>query len=167
MMPRILASTEMRKTADKVWKEKLLARWMERRPADWRVPGLIPVGGMYLGFGHIPRPGACLLHTAMTAKQARLGAASSLLSVSMEVAVEMLLAHWAPTRVGLQQDGGAGERVAPGQRGCKRGPNHPTDHPADVNQWRWQGAGPPPSSQVLREPEYPSASYLIIDKYAN
>ena len=31
-----------------------LAQWIEHRPVDWRVPGSIPVKGMYLGWGHIP-----------------------------------------------------------------------------------------------------------------
>ena len=34
-----------------------LAQWIERRPADSKVPGSIPVKGMYLGFGHIPSRG--------------------------------------------------------------------------------------------------------------
>ena len=34
-----------------------LAQWIERRPADSKVPGSIPVKGMYLGCGHIPSRG--------------------------------------------------------------------------------------------------------------
>ena len=34
-----------------------LAQWIERRLADWRVPGSIPVKGMYIGCGHIPSAG--------------------------------------------------------------------------------------------------------------
>nr|KAF6336869.1 hypothetical protein mMyoMyo1_012075 [Myotis myotis] len=34
-----------------------LAQWIERQPADWEVPGSIPVKGMYLGCGHIPGGG--------------------------------------------------------------------------------------------------------------
>ncbi|XP_070287706.1 plasminogen receptor (KT) isoform X3 [Myotis yumanensis] len=33
---------------------KGLAQWMEHRPADSRVPGSIPVTGMYLGCRHVP-----------------------------------------------------------------------------------------------------------------
>ncbi|KAK1334517.1 hypothetical protein QTO34_005523 [Cnephaeus nilssonii] len=40
-------------------------------------------------------------------------------------------------------------RAAPGQGGCEQGPDHPADCPADGDQW--QGVGPPPSFQVLRE----------------
>ena len=31
-----------------------LAQWIEHLPADWWVPGLILVKGVYLGCGHIP-----------------------------------------------------------------------------------------------------------------
>ena len=31
-----------------------MAQWIERWPAEWKIPGSIPVKGMYLGCGHIP-----------------------------------------------------------------------------------------------------------------
>ena len=34
-----------------------LAQWIERWPADSRVPGSIPVKGMYVGCGYIPAGG--------------------------------------------------------------------------------------------------------------
>ena len=34
-----------------------LAQWIERRSADWKVPGSIPVKGMYIGCRRIPGGG--------------------------------------------------------------------------------------------------------------
>ncbi|KAK1345045.1 hypothetical protein QTO34_013750 [Cnephaeus nilssonii] len=70
-----------------------------------------------------------------------------------QVAVEKLPAPMDPdeNRTVVGWDGGAGEQAAPGQGRSNRGPSHPTEYPADGDQWGEWGAGPPPGSQALRE----------------
>ena len=46
--------------------ETSLAQWIERQPEDSRVPGSIPVKGMYLGCGHIPSRGCAESSWSMT-----------------------------------------------------------------------------------------------------
>ncbi|ELK35414.1 hypothetical protein MDA_GLEAN10007315 [Myotis davidii] len=46
-------------------------------------------------------------------------------------------------------DSEAGEQVAPGQGGCKQGPNCPANGPADSDQQQQRGTRSPSASQVL------------------